>query len=569
MLPPQKLPDILEANGILSKKDILKLKDEAECKALSLEECVLKKRLVNPTLLYEAGAKFFNLPYVSLLGKIIPKETLQTISEPIARTHGIIPYEKDKTTLKIALLDPEDIQMLDFIEKKVGLTVELSITDPESLKEALKQYKQSLEAEFAEIAKAGKKPIEELAHEAPIVRIVEALLEHAIIRGASDIHIEAREKDIVVRFRIDGMLSEAMVLPKEVSAGIIARIKILSNLKIDEHNVPQDGRFKVQIPNYNVSVRVSIYPMFDGEKIVMRILHEDIKLLSISELGFGKHQLEIVMRNIQKPHGIIMVTGPTGSGKTTTLYSFLTSLNKPNVNISTIEDPVEYRMPGINQSQVNPKVGFTFAIGLRSMLRQDPDIIMVGEIRDAETADIAINAALTGHLVLSTLHTNDAITAIPRLTDLGAPPFLVAQTAILITAQRLVRKVCSHCTASYTLTKANVKELESLFDIKTILATLAHEGVINKPDTPLEGMRFYKGAGCSMCGQDGYRGRIAIHEILEVTPQISSLIYSRAKAEQLKEAARKQGMLTLVEDAFIKAKQGLTTIAEILRVTKE
>lgn len=571
MLPSQKLPEILESNKVLSRDEIGKLKGEAECAALSLEECVIKKHLITQELLYKAGAQFFKLPFVVLLGQIIPQSVLRLIPEPIASSHQIVAYAKENDILKVAVLDPEDLQTIEFVEKKTGLKVSVAITDPESLKDALKQYRKSLEAEFAEIARqANKKPIEQLAQEAPVVRIVEALLEHAILRGASDIHIEPREKDVVVRFRVDGMLKEAMTLPKEVHMGIAARIKILANLKIDEHRIPQDGRFRFQIPSYKVSLRVSIFPMFDGEKIVMRILPEDLKLLRINELGFEKKQQEIIMHNIQKPHGIILVTGPTGSGKTTTLYAFLSHLNRPNVNISTIEDPIEYRISGINQSQVSPKVGFTFAIGLRALLRQDPNIVMVGEIRDSETADIAINAALTGHLVLSTLHTNDAVTAIPRLIDLGAPPFLVAQTANMITAQRLVRKICSHCTVSYTLTKEMSDELNALFNIDGIIATLMEKDILSKEEHPkLEGMRFFKGAGCSFCGDEGYRGRIAIHEILEVTPEISGLIYSRAQSDKLHEAARAQGMLTLAEDAFIKAKQGLTTIAEILRVTKE
>lgn len=570
MLPIKKLPEILEAQKILTKDDIAKFTTEAECKTLTLEECILKKRVVAEDLLYKAAAKYYNLPYVSLIGQIIPREVLSIITEPIAQTHKLIPYAKEKDVIKIAVLNPDDTETIEFIQKKTGAKVELAITDPDSLKAGLKQYRQSLETEFAEIVKrAPGKSDEELAKEAPIVRIVDALMEHAILRGASDIHIEPREKDVTARFRIDGVLHEAMMLPKEVHMGVVARIKILANLKIDEHRVPQDGRFKVQIPNYKVSVRTSIFPMFDGEKIVMRILHEDTRAMTIEELGFAPKQYEIIMRNIKKPHGIILVTGPTGSGKTTTLYAFITHLNRPQVNISTIEDPIEYRILGVNQSQVNPKVGFTFATGLRSLLRQDPNIIMIGEIRDAETADIAINAALTGHLVLSTLHTNDAVTALPRLLDLGIPSFLIAQTADLITAQRLVRKTCQHCLMSYTLTREMVQELEKQFDMPAVLATLAREGVLTESKTKLEGMRFVKGAGCPMCGDTGYKGRIAVHEVLEVSHEIAELIYNKAPVENLRQAARTQGMLTLLEDAFLKAKEGLTTIEEIVRVTKE
>jgi len=566
MLPTQKLPDILAAGKLLTKDQIAKAQTEAECKALSLEECVLKKRLTTPDRLYKSAADFFKLPFVGLLGVLIPPEVLGLVSEPIARTHEVIPYARENDTLKVAVLDPEDFQTLEFIQKKTGLALEIAITDPEGMADALKQYKKTLAAEFSEIGKVSKKPVEELAQEAPVIRIVDTLLEHAILRGASDIHIEPREKDVTVRFRVDGILQEAMTLPHEVHAGIIARIKILANLKIDEHRIPQDGRFKVTIPNYNVSIRVSTFPMFDGEKVVMRILQEDLRLLSVNELGFFPAQLEVVLRAIKKPHGIILVTGPTGSGKTTTLYSFLAALNTPHVNISTIEDPIEYCIPGINQSQVSPKAGFTFALGLRSLLRQDPNIIMVGEIRDAETADIAINAALTGHLVLSTLHTNDAITAIPRLLDLGAPPFLIAQTASLISAQRLVRKICQHCISAYTLTKEASAELETQFDMKTIRATLARLDVPSKGGTS---GGFFKGAGCPQCGGEGYRGRVAIHELLEVNAEISGLIYNRAPTAAIQTAARKNGMVTLVEDAFIKATQGLTTIDEIVRATKE
>ena len=566
MLPIQKLPDILASGKLLTTDQIAKAQTEAECKALSLEECIFKKRLTSPDRLYKSAADFFKLPFVGLLGVLIPPEVLNLVSEPIARTHQVIPYAQDGNTLKVAVLDPEDFQTLEFIEKKTGLALEISMTDPEGMADALKQYKKTLEKEFSEISRVSKKPVEELAEAAPVIRIVDTLLEHAILRGASDIHIEPREKDVTVRFRVDGILQEAMTLPHEVHAGIIARIKILANLKIDEHRIPQDGRFKVTIPTYKVSIRVSTFPLFDGEKVVMRILQEDLRLLSINELGFLPTQMETVLRNIKKPHGIILVTGPTGSGKTTTLYAFLAALNTPHVNISTIEDPIEYRIPGINQSQVSSKAGFTFALGLRSLLRQDPNIIMVGEIRDAETADIAINAALTGHLVLSTLHTNDAITAIPRLLDLGAPAFLIAQTASIITAQRLVRKICQHCIQNSALTKEMNTELEAQFDMNTIRATLAR---LNLPSRDGNLGGFFKGVGCAQCGGEGYRGRVAIHELLEVSSEISTLIYNRAGSDEIRKVARAQGMITLVEDAFIKATQGLTTIDEIVRATKE
>jgi type IV pilus assembly protein PilB len=360
-----------------------------------------------------------------------------------------------------------------------------------------------------------------------------------------------------------------MVLPKQIASGIVARIKVLSNLKLDEHRLPQDGRFKIQVQDDKLAFRVSILPIYDGEKVVMRLLHEGTKPLSLDQLGFLDEQRAIVEEAIKKPHGMILVTGPTGSGKTTTLYSVLGILNQPGVNISTVEDPIEYRVNGVNQSQVNPKVGFTFAAGLRALLRQDPNIIMVGEIRDQETAEIAINAAMTGHLVLSTLHTNDAPTTLPRLIDMGIPPFLVAYTANIIIAQRLVRKICTFCSKEYHLEKETITELGRMFDLKKVFPLLSKHAKLTAAEKHLEKMTFFQGAGCRRCGDTGYKGRMGIYEILEVTDGLSKKITENADANQIKEFARESGMLTMLEDGLIKAKMGATTISEILRVTKE
>ena len=344
--------------------------------------------------------------------------------------------------------------------------------------------------------------------------------------------------------------------------------KILSDLKLDEHRLPQDGRFKVEAPGYNVSFRVSIIPTYDGEKIVLRLLNEKTGLLTLEQLGFLPKSLEKIQRNISKPHGLILITGPTGSGKTTTLYAILNVLNSPEVNIITIEDPIEYRMHGVNQSQVNPKIGYTFAIGLRAYLRQDPDIIMVGEIRDPETAEIAIHAALTGHLVLSTLHTNDTPTTLPRLSEMGIPAFLVASTCNVIVAQRLVRKICQDCIESYTLTKAEMEKLEKQIDLTSLLAILEQEGATTNRQAK-ETLLFYRGKGCKKCGKSGYKGRIGIYEVLDVDAEIRELVIQQASADKIMQAARKKGTITVLEDGFIKAKSGITTIEEILRVTKE
>jgi type II secretory ATPase GspE/PulE/Tfp pilus assembly ATPase PilB-like protein len=360
-----------------------------------------------------------------------------------------------------------------------------------------------------------------------------------------------------------------MTLPKNVQSGIIARIKILTNLKVDEHRLPQDGRFKIATKEYKVSFRVSIIPTYDGEKIVMRLLHEKAQILNLEQLGFQPNSLEIVKRNIDKPHGMILVTGPTGSGKTTTLYTILNILNTPKVNILTVEDPIEYRMPHVNQSQVNTKIGYTFAAGLRAFLRQDPDIIMVGEIRDQETAEIAIHAAMTGHLVLSTLHTNDAPTTLPRLMEMGVPSFLVASTTNIIVAQRLVRKICPNCIQSYKLDKETIDELKKQLNIDSIMETMQKEKAIADAKKGIEALLFYRGKGCKQCNNSGYKGRIGIYETLEITEEMSELILRKASRNELKRQAISQGMLTIVEDGFLKAKNGVTTIEEIMRVTKE
>ena len=408
-----------------------------------------------------------------------------------------------------------------------------------------------------------------MATDLPIVRIVDTLLEYAIFEEASDIHIEPEKKNLIIRYRIDGILRNVMVLPKNTQLGVIARIKILANLKIDEHRLPQDGRFKISAKDYNISFRVSIIPTFDGEKIVLRLLNEKAQILTLEQLGFQPSSLAIVKKNISKPHGMILVTGPTGSGKTTTLYTVLNILNTPEVNIVTIEDPIEYRMPHVNQSQLNPKIGYTFAMALRAFLRQDPNIIMVGEIRDQETSEIAIHAAMTGHLVLSTLHTNDAVTTLPRLSDMGVPAFLVASTTNIIIAQRLVRKICPNCIQSFKLDKLIINELKQQLDITGIMETLQKEKTIIDAKKGLEPLLFYKGKGCKQCNNSGYKGRIGIYEVLEITEELSELILKKANPLELKRQAIKQGMLTIVEDGFIKAKNGITTIEEIMRVTKD
>ncbi|MBU4000010.1 Flp pilus assembly complex ATPase component TadA [Patescibacteria group bacterium] len=545
---------------------------------------ILEKRLIKEEDLYKILAYMKGVPFVNLETIIIPKEVLGLIPEPIAREHSIVAFRKNGDNLLVALLDPDDFQTLEFIRKKTGLNIITRFATPGGIKNALKQYHKSLEAEFEEIIKeshpakelkiigeeksgAQKTDLENAAEDIPIIKIVDTLLLHAIVEGASDIHIEPEEKDVIVRYRVDGVLRDAMILPKQVQQGIAARIKVLANLKLDEHRLPQDGRFKIEKDDYKIAFRVSTLPIFDGEKVVMRLLNENLKGLNLENLGFWGKSIEAVKKAIGKPSGMILVTGPTGSGKTTTLYSLLEILNTPDVNVNTVEDPIEYRMPRVNQTQVSPKIGLTFASGLRALLRQDPDIIMVGEIRDEDTAEMAIHAALTGHLVLSTLHTNSASATLPRLLDMKVEPFLVATTVNVIIAQRLVRKLCPDCRRPYKLGKVETKSIGEKFKIERIIKIINREKISNVKK--LEEMDFYHSSGCERCRKEGYKGRVGIYEVLEIGDNLRSCINKGATADQIEQLAVEEGMITIAEDGFIKAIKGITSLEEIMRAVKE
>lgn len=574
MLNHKDLEEIIKVNKLLADKQLKEYQQKAQKDNKKLEEYLLDQKIISPSLLYEAASKFYNLPFIDLKNQAIRKDILFIIPEVTARAHQTIAFDKNNKELKIATLDISNIELFDFLNKKTQLEIKLHLTSPESIKEILKQYHKGLSADISALGEeendGEEKPenLKNLAQDLPVVRIIDTLLEYAILEKASDIHIEPIDQELNVRYRIDGILKKVMTLPKSAHSGIIARIKILSNLKLDEHRLPQDGRFKIKNQDYQVSFRVSIIPTFDGEKAVLRLLPDTAQQLTLEQLGFQPQSYDIVKRNITKPHGMILVTGPTGSGKTTTLYTILQILNKPEVNISTIEDPIEYKMPGINQCQVQPKIGFTFASALRAFLRQDPNIILVGEIRDNETAGIAINAAMTGHLVLSTLHTNDASTTIHRLTDMQIPTFLIASTLNLVIAQRLVRKICKNCIESYKLDKKMINELEKQFNIPELEKSLTKLGYLAKGKKLTE-VLFYRGRGCQQCDNSGHKGRLGIYETLEITEEISKLITKHAEKEKINAVAMKNGMLTIVQDGFIKAKQGITTIEEVLRVTKE
>jgi len=574
MINKNELKTILAKENIVPEKEIVKVAVAAQMAGKSLEAYLIDKKIITEDKLYASAAKHFNLPIIDLSKQKIDKKMFEQIPEAIATIHNLIILESDQKSIQIATGNPGNLEIFEFLNKKLNKKITLNIATPTQIKEKLKELQKNWKSELPSEKDNKNKDAEHGDSSLPQAswtaeKIVTKIIEYAIKQGASDIHLEAGEKDVIVRYRIDGILHDSMVLPKETHANIVARIKILANLKIDEHRLPQDGRIKMSGEGYKTSIRVSTMPAIEGEKIVMRLLNEKSEALTLEQLGFQPRSLALIKANIKKPHGLILATGPTGSGKTTTLYSVLHILNNPQVNISTIEDPIEYRMPRVNQAQVNTKVGFTFASGLRALLRQDPDIIMVGEIRDQETAEIAINAALTGHLVISTLHTNDAPSALFRLHDMGVPSFLIAATTNLIIAQRLARKICPNCIQSYNLDKATIAELDQIISLPRLLASLKKEKMIATDTENLDSILFYRGRGCAQCDQTGYKGRIGIYETLEMNDGLAALVNRQAGLAEIKQEAEKQGMMSMAEDGFIKAKNGITTLEEVLRVARE
>ena len=569
-------------SGLVSKGDFEDAKKEKIRSGESIGDTLVRLGKLGEEDLRRMQAYVMGIPFVDLKGQKLDFGVLSLIPEPIARTHNVVAFKKTADALEVAMLDTDDITAIDFIKKKTGLKILLRLTSSESIKSALIQYQKSLKADFGDIIQKetgnlssyikeggddlGETDLKKMAEDLPVVRIVDTLLKHAIIQDASDIHIEPYENEVIVRYRIDGLLEDAMVLPKNAGAGITARIKVLSNLKLDEKRLPQDGRFKIDLNGEKVAFRVSILPTYFGEKTVMRLLREGASGFTLESLGFFGDGLEHLHDATKLTTGMILTTGPTGSGKTTTLYTVLDIVNTPDVNISTIEDPVEYQMKRVNQTQVKPEIGFTFASGLRSLVRQDPDIIMVGEIRDTETASLAINAALTGHLVLSTLHTNSAAGAIPRLLDMHCEPFLLTSTLQVIIGQRLIRRL-EKPKDKYNLTKEEIENLSKKIEMDKVLDVLKKEKVVPK-SADWKDVPFWKPNPTSEY-PDGYHSRVGIHEVLKVTPTIRSLIMKGETSDAIEAQAKKEGMLTMIEDGIVKASQGITTIEEVLRVISE
>ncbi len=582
LIHDNQLKALLKDTNAVSKDLLTEAEAEAKTGGKRLRDVLLNKGIIKEEELHQLEAYILGIPYVDLEKENISPEVLHIIPEPIAKKNNIVAYKKEGKDLHVAMLDPEDIQTIEFIKKKAGLRILPRLTNTASIKNVLRQYQKSLAAEFSELISkdaaealvvraesgepADEKDLKKMAEDLPVIRIVDSIIRQAIISTASDIHIEPLEKEVIVRYRIDGILHDQLKLPKEIAPGVVARIKVLASLKLDEHRLPQDGRFKIETPEYKFSFRVSILPVFDGEKIVMRLLPEGSHTFSLEQLGFFGEMLERVHRAIKKPTGILLATGPTGSGKTTTLYTILDMLNVPGVNISTVEDPVEYRMQRVNQTQVRADIGLTFASGLRTLLRQDPNIIMVGEIRDNETAGLAINAALTGHLVLSTLHTNSAAGSLPRLLDMKIEPFLIASTVNAVIAQRLVRTLCEE-KEMRILTAAEISSFSKQVDLKHVVEKLKQEKIV-EPKADVGNIKWGFPRKTESC-PDGYKGRIGIHEVLEMTSTIKELILKNATTDQIHDEARKEGMLTMLEDGFVKAAQGVTSLEEVLRVTSE
>lgn len=589
--------ELLIKSGKTTEEQLATAREQSGNSKAPLQDIVTKGNIISEKDLTKLYAEEIEVPFVELDPKNIKREVLKLIPERIANQYRVVLYGVDETGAKLlATENPDDVEAINFLKKQLGENIRVAMATSQNISACLDQYRGEISTELTkvmtpeELAEDIDENVseEDVAEDSPIAQTVNLLIEYAVKSGASDIHIEPRENFVSVRYRIDGILKETNKLPKKVMSALVSRIKILSNLKIDERRAPQDGRFKISANGQIFALRVSTLPIVDGEKVVMRILNETSKALTLEELGYWGRSLEDINDAITQPHGMILVTGPTGSGKSTSLFSILSIINTPTVNISTIEDPVEYRIPGANQTQVNPAAGMTFANGLRALLRQDPNVIMVGEIRDSETATLGVQAALTGHLVFSTLHTNNAATTLPRLLDMGIEPFLIASTVRAVVGQRLVRRLCIECRVEAEPDANELKRIAESFGIKDSsamkyvhgLEQKALEGGIGKSNNGKESSdslstteskihRIWRASenGCETCNKTGYKGRIGIYEVLRNSENIQKLIVTNATSEIINQQAIKEGMVTMQMDGFVKALRGQTTIEEILRVT--
>jgi len=564
--------------GLIKEKEIASLEFEMKKSGRRTEEFLLEKRIVEEPILFSLKSETLKIPLRKVVADKVSLETLELVPEETAKYYSMIPLSKKDNSLEIGMVYPEDLkaqEALKFLARQGKFTYQVFLITPTTFKKVLQQYKglkkevgralEELKTEL-ETEKIDKRPktaaeFARLAEEAPITKIVAVVLRHAVEGRASDIHIEPTKNELRIRFRLLGDLHSSILLPLKVHPAVVARIKVLSNLKLDESRIPQDGRFSTVVSGEQVDFRVSTFPTTLGEKVAIRVLDSSAGLKSFEDLGFSKRNLEMLQKAIKKPYGLVLVTGPTGSGKSTTLYAILRLLNKEGVNIVSLEDPAEYFIEGVNQSQVRPKIGYDFAQGLRHVLRQDPDIIMVGEVRDSETASLVIHAALTGHIVLSTLHTNSAIGVVPRLVDMGVEPYLLVPCLNIAIAQRLVRRLCDACKKEIKPSKKAEEMI--LEEIKDLPAHARKEVKIKKP------LKIWEAKGCKKCNDSGFSGRIGLFEVLSMTPELSEIISKEPSEEGVAKEAERQGMITMRQDGVLKVLNGITTIEEIIRVTKE
>lgn len=586
----RKIESLLSQQGILSNDQLELAKIDALKTNKSLLQLLVERKVLSDDDATKMIALSSNVPYVDLSKINIPTNILSMIPKEDAEANMAVAFGLVDGRLNVAMLDPQNLQAVDFLSRKTGYSINPYMAPKDQIEKWLGHYTTSLTSEVEEALgeeeekvateevkhfdKNGSKKIETIVQDAPITRALNTIIEYAINANASDIHIEPREKSVKIRFRIDGMLQEVMTLPKTTEAALVSRIKILSNLKIDEHRIPQDGQAQYRLDGKAVDMRIAIAPTAHGEQVVIRLLDKSEALMSLDTLGFYGRSYRLIEKGIKKPYGMILSTGPTGSGKSTTLYAVIQAIKSVKINIVTLEDPIEYKMDGINQIQVNNAVGLTFANGLRSILRQDPNVIMVGEIRDHETADLAVQSSLTGHLVLSTLHTNSASGVLPRMLDMGIEPFLIASTINTVIGQRLVRKVCENCRQAYQATPAAVQMINNVLgnllpksqtDVAAIAKDLGYDGL---PIRSENAYTLYKGTGCDEC-VDGYKGRTGIYEVFEMNEAIEHLLLSQATSAAIQNQAQKDGMITMQQDGVLKALVGITTIEEVGRVASD
>lgn len=557
----QKLFDVLVRKGIVKEDNILELKKNAKDTQQDLFEVFLQQKNITEEQLGDELGKAFNIPFIDLTKETIEEEAFHMIPQVVSEVNGVVAFSRQPEGIKVGMIDPEDISMRHLLEKRFGEPIIPFVIMPKGLAKALVQYKGSLAEVFKHIYQRIKNlSLSREERDGAIVELVDSIVHYGYKNRTSDIHIEPSSRRILVRFRIDGVMHDVLEMPKDLSDLVVTRIKILSRMRTDEHRAAQDGKFRFGTDGETIDVRVSVVPVTYGENVVMRLLSSKAQQFNLSDLGFNENDLKKVQRAIRKPYGMILVTGPTGSGKTTTVYAFLKILNRREVHIITIEDPVEYDIEGVTQIQVDSKTNLTFAKGLRAIVRQDPDTIMVGEIRDPETAGIAINSAMTGHLVLSTLHANDSATTLPRLLDMGIEPFLVASTVNIVVAQRLVRKICEKCRESYPITVEEKRLIED--------EALLKERILARGVKSISQIKWYHGKGCMACSQTGYRGRVGIYEVMQLDDPLREAILRRASSEELMDTAIKGGMATMLDDGIDKIFLGVTTFQEVIRVTR-